>query len=116
MSCDKGKISTKKKIAIFSSIGAGIIAVAYFTFIITNNPTIFVTLPATLAVAACPAMCIGIGAIIAFGKIFSKNKNIDSNQEISSSSYYNSDNDDVETISKKQQELTKDANDDIKHT
>jgi hypothetical protein len=74
MSCGSGKI-TKKKIAIFSSIGIGITALTYIAFTTTNNPVIAASMPAVLGFAACPVMCIAMGGGMWFMNRLSKKKN-----------------------------------------
>jgi hypothetical protein len=59
--CSTGCI-TKKKIAIFSSIGILITVATYFVFIIKNNPTVVAAIPALLRFAVCPAMRVVSGA------------------------------------------------------
>jgi hypothetical protein len=73
MSCSTGRI-TKKKIAIFSSIGVLIAVGTYFAFMTINNPTVAAAIPA-LSFAACPAMCVAVGGIMWFSSRFSRNKN-----------------------------------------
>src|SRR5436305_3236986 len=61
MSCNStGKI-TKKKIVVLSSAASGIAATTYVAFTLTHNPAIAATIPALLSLAACPAMCVGMG-------------------------------------------------------
>jgi len=76
MSCGSGKI-TKKKIAIFSSIGIGIgiTALSYIALTTTNNPILAATMPAVLGFAACPAMCVAMGGGMWFMNRLSKKKN-----------------------------------------
>jgi len=76
MSCGSGKI-TKKKIAIFSSIGIGIgiTALSYVAFTTTNNPVLAAAMPAVLGFAACPAMCVAMGGGMWFMNRLSKKKN-----------------------------------------
>jgi len=74
MSCSTGRI-TKKKIAIFSSIGVLIVVGTYFAFVTTNNPAVAAAIPALLSFAACPAMCVVVGGIMWFSSRFSRNKN-----------------------------------------
>jgi hypothetical protein len=78
MSCESGK-NTKKKIAIFSSIGIGIAALTYIAFITTNNPVLAAAMPVVLGFAACPAICISMGGAIWFMNRLSMNKNKKSN-------------------------------------
>jgi hypothetical protein len=80
MSCNTKGFSRKRKIILLSSLGSGIAAVSYFTFTTTSNPAVAATVPALLSVAACPAMCIGMGGMMWFMSRFSKKKNKD-NQE-----------------------------------
>jgi hypothetical protein len=77
MSCNNPgkKITGKKKIIVFSSVGLGISAAAiYLGFIATNNVGLVAVMPAILFVIACPAMCIGMGSIFWIMGYFSKNK------------------------------------------
>ena len=61
MTCNStGKI-TKKKIVVLSSAASGIAATTYVAFTLTHNPAIAATIPALLSLAACPAMCVGMG-------------------------------------------------------
>ena len=82
MSCNTKGLSRKRKIIIFSSLGSGISAVSYLTFTTTNNPAIAATVPALLSLAACPAMCVGMGGMIWFMNRFSKKKNKDNQKSI----------------------------------
>jgi hypothetical protein len=75
-----GKL-TKKKIAVFSSIGLGIASISYVVFTITNNPAITATVPAIVSLAICPTMCIAIGGAMVFMNRFSRNKNNTNNQK-----------------------------------
>jgi hypothetical protein len=70
-----GKIATRKKLVIFSSIGVGVAAITYLAFITTNNPALAASVPAIFSLAACPIMCVGIGGAMVFMNRFSKNKN-----------------------------------------
>ena len=87
MACNIGKI-TKKKIAILSSIGAGISVIMYFLFTTVNNPAILVAILPLLIFAACPAMCAVCG-IKWLKNRFSKNKQkndlmVNTNDELNS--------------------------------
>ena len=63
MACKNvGKI-TKKKILVLSSAALGITATTYVAFTLTHNPAIAATIPALLSLAACPAMCVGMGGV-----------------------------------------------------
>ena len=73
MSCGTGKM-TKKKIAIFSGIGAGTAAVFYFAFA-THNPTLAAIAPTFLTLGLCPAMCAAMGGAMWFSNKFAKKKN-----------------------------------------
>jgi hypothetical protein len=75
MSCNTKGLSRKRKIIIFSSLGSGIAAVSYLTFTATSNPALAATIPALLSLAACPAMCVGMGGVMWFMSRFSKKKN-----------------------------------------
>ncbi|MFL6425883.1 MAG: hypothetical protein ACJ71R_20160 [Nitrososphaeraceae archaeon] len=75
MSCNTKGLSRKRKIIIFSSLGSGIAAVSYLTFTTTSNPAVAATVPALLSLAACQAMCVGMGGMMWFMHRFSKNKN-----------------------------------------
>lgn len=81
MSCNTKWLSKKKKIITFSSIGSGIAAVSYLTFSTTSNPAIAATVPALLSLAACPAMCVGMGGVMWFMNRFSKKKNKNKNNQ-----------------------------------
>lgn len=75
-SCNTGKIKTKKKIIIFSSIGLAIAAATYLAFTTTtNNSATAAAIPALVSFAACPAMCAAIGGGIWLKNRFSKNNN-----------------------------------------
>jgi hypothetical protein len=78
-SCNTGKIKTKKKIIIFSSIGLGIAAATYLAFTTTNNPAVAAAIPALLSISVCPAMCAAVGGGIWLKNRFSKNKNKNNN-------------------------------------
>jgi hypothetical protein len=75
MACNTGKMSTKKKIAIFSSLGLAIATATYIVFTTTNNPAIAAALPTLIGFAACPLMCIAMGAAMWLSHRSSKNKN-----------------------------------------
>jgi len=68
MSCDSEKMSTKKKIIMFSFVGLVIATATYLVFITTNNPAIAAALPALVAFAACPLMCAAIGSLMWFSR------------------------------------------------
>jgi hypothetical protein len=75
MACDPGKMSTKKKIIMFSSIGLVIAITATYlvlTTTITNNPTIAAAIPVLLSFAACPLMCAAVGGLMWFSRRSSK--------------------------------------------
>jgi hypothetical protein len=74
MSCSTGRI-TKKKIAIFSSIGFLIAVGTYFAFMTTNNPAVAAAIPALLSIAVCPAMCVAAGGVMWLSGHFARNKN-----------------------------------------
>ncbi|MFL6366095.1 MAG: hypothetical protein ACJ719_12950, partial [Nitrososphaeraceae archaeon] len=76
MSCNTKGLSRKRKFIIFSSLGSGIAAVSYLTFTTTSNPAVAATVPALLSLAACPAMCVGMGGMMWFMSRFSKKKNL----------------------------------------
>jgi len=61
MACNNGVKITKKKIVVLSSAASGIAVTTYVTFTLTHNPGIVATIPALLSLAACPAMCVGMG-------------------------------------------------------
>ncbi|HJT46938.1 MAG TPA: hypothetical protein VJ729_02060 [Nitrososphaeraceae archaeon] len=82
MSCNTKGLSRKRKIIILSSLGSGMIAVSYLTFTTTSNPAVAATLPALLYLAACPAMCVGMGGMMWFMSRFSKKKNKDNQKSI----------------------------------
>jgi|SRR5215211_9175681 len=75
MACDTGKMSTKKKIVIFSSLDSAIAAATYIVFATTNNPAIAAALPTLIGFAACPLMCTVMGAAMWLSHRSSKNKN-----------------------------------------
>jgi hypothetical protein len=81
MSCNTKGLSRKRKIILFSSLGSGIAAISYLTFTVTSNPAISATVPALLYLAACPAMCIGMGGMMWFMSRFSKKKKNKDNQK-----------------------------------
>ena len=64
---------TKRKIAIFSSAGAGIGIASYFAF--TTVPAMAAAVPAILTFAACPAMCAAMGGAMFLQKRRSNKKN-----------------------------------------
>jgi hypothetical protein len=81
MNCNSGGKITKKKIAVLSSAAAGMAATTYVAFILTHNPALAVTMPALLSLAACPAMCVGMGGAFWLVTRFSgKNRNKNNDQ------------------------------------
>ncbi|MGI0021535.1 MAG: hypothetical protein ACRD9Q_01620 [Nitrososphaeraceae archaeon] len=69
-----GRKITKKKIIIFSSLGAGIATASYFALTTTNSQAL-VASSTLLGFAACPAMCAVMGGgIWIFNKLSSKKK------------------------------------------
>lgn len=72
MSCDSGKISTRKKVTIFSSAGLAIAIATYLAFATTNNPAIAAALPALLSLGVCPVMCAVVGGLMWFSRRSSK--------------------------------------------
>lgn len=74
MSCDSGKISTKKKVIIFSLVGLAIAIATYLVFTTTNNPAIAAALPALLSLGACPLMCAIVGGLMWFSRRSSTRK------------------------------------------
>jgi hypothetical protein len=68
MSCSPGKMSTKRKVTIFLSVGLVAAITSYLTFTTTNNPAIASVLPAFLSLAACPLMCAVMGGIMWFSR------------------------------------------------
>ena len=78
MACKNvGKI-TKKKIVVLSSAASGIAAATYVGFILTHNLAIATTLPALVPLAACPAVCVGMGGAFWLVRRFSgKTRNKD---------------------------------------
>jgi hypothetical protein len=87
MSCNTGRI-TKKKIAIFSSIGVLIAVGTYFAFMTTNTPAVAAATPTLLSFAPCPAMCMAAGGVMWLSGHFTgnKSKNNSNNNNISISS------------------------------
>ncbi|HYT02485.1 MAG TPA: hypothetical protein VEL70_06210 [Candidatus Acidoferrum sp.] len=82
MACNNRVKITKKKIAVLSSAASGIAATTYVAFTLTHNPAIAATIPALLSLAACPAMCVGMGGAFWLVRRFSgKNRNKDQMQE-----------------------------------
>lgn len=71
MSCGTGKM-TKKKIAVISTIGGGIIAASYTTS--TINPAAGVVIYAALPFLAFPVMCAAMGGAMWFSNRFAKKK------------------------------------------
>jgi hypothetical protein len=78
MSCGSGKMSTKRKVTIFSSVGLAIAIATYLAFITTNNPTITSAILALLSLAACPLMCAVIGGAMWFSRYSSTSNNVNS--------------------------------------
>lgn len=75
MSCNTEKLTTKKKIILFSSLGVGVAVVMYFVLTTTNNPALAVGIPTVLAFGICPLMCAAMGGAMWISMRFSKNKN-----------------------------------------
>jgi len=71
MSCRADKI-TKKRIAMFSGLGAIASGVGYISTTM-NNPVLNVAVPAILTFALCPIMCAVMGGVIWFVGRFKKN-------------------------------------------
>ncbi|MGH9993410.1 MAG: hypothetical protein ACREAZ_12410 [Nitrososphaera sp.] len=65
---------TKKRIAIFSSIGAGVGIASYATFAI--NPALGAAVPGLLIFAVCPAMCGAMGGAMWLQKRLSKKRSV----------------------------------------
>lgn len=72
MSCDSGKMSRKKKIRMFSSMGLVIAVATYIVLTTTNNPAIAAALPVLLSFGACPLMCAAVGGLMWFSHCSSK--------------------------------------------
>lgn len=68
MSCSPGKMSTKRKVTIFLSVGLAAAITSYLTFTTTNNPAIASALSALLSLAVCPLMCAVMGGIMWFSR------------------------------------------------
>lgn len=66
MSCDSGKMSTKRKVTIFFSTSIAIAIATYLAFTMTNNPALSAALPALLLFGACPLMCAAVGGLMWF--------------------------------------------------
>ena len=82
MACNNGVKITKRKVVVLSSAASGIAATTYVAFTLTHNPAIAATIPALLSLAACPAMCVGMGGAFWLVRRFSgKNRNKDQIQE-----------------------------------
>ena len=78
MTCGSGGKITKKKIVVFSAVGSGIAVATYAAFTLTHNLAIATTLPALLSLAACPAMCVGMGgAFLLVSRFSGKNRSKD---------------------------------------
>lgn len=75
MSCNTGKLTTKMKIILFSSLGVGVAVASYFALTTTNNPAIAAALPTVFAFGACPLMCAAMGGAMWLSRRLSKNKN-----------------------------------------
>ena len=73
MSCSSTKM-TKKRIAVFSAIGAGTATILYVAFA-THNPSLAALAPTFLTLALCPVMCAVIGGAMWFSNKFAKKKN-----------------------------------------
>jgi hypothetical protein len=78
-SCNTGKISIKRRIIMFSSVGLGIAAATYLVFTTTNNPALAAAIPALLSFAVCPAMYAAVGGMMWLSSRFSRNKKKDNN-------------------------------------
>ena len=74
MSCNTSKLTTRKKIILFSSLGLGIALAMYFTLTMTSNPAVAAAIPTVLAFGACPLMCAAMGGAMWFSNRLSKNK------------------------------------------
>jgi hypothetical protein len=68
MSCSPGKVSTKRKVTIFLSVGLAAAITSYLTFTTTNNPAIASALPPLLSLAVCPLMCAVMGGLMWFSR------------------------------------------------
>ena len=78
MTCNSAGKITKKKIVVLSSAASGIAATTYVAFTVTHNPAIAATMLALLSLAACPAMCVGMGgAYWLVRRLSGKNRNKD---------------------------------------
>jgi uncharacterized membrane protein YbhN (UPF0104 family) len=75
MSCNTGKLTTKKKIILFSSLSVGVAVASYFALTTTNNPAVAAALPTVFAFGACPLMCAAMGGAMWFSRRISKSKN-----------------------------------------
>lgn len=78
MACKNvGKI-TKRKIVALSAAASGIAAATYVGFTLTHNLAIATAMLALVSLAACPAMCVGMGGAFWLVRRFSgKNRNKD---------------------------------------
>src|SRR5207245_10313812 len=72
ISCNSAGKITKKKMVVLSSAASGIAATTYVAFTLTHNPAIAATIPALLSLAACPAMCVGMGGALWLVSRFSR--------------------------------------------
>jgi hypothetical protein len=75
MSCDTGRLTKRKKIILFSSLGAGGAAATYFVLTASNSPIAAAAIPTALAFGACPLMCAAMGGVMWLSGRLSKNKN-----------------------------------------
>ena len=66
MACDSGKMSTKKRFIMFSSMGLVIAIATYVAFTTTNNPAMAAAIPVLLSFAACPLMCAVVEGLMWF--------------------------------------------------
>lgn len=74
MACNNGGLGrmNKKKIAVLSSVGAGIAVASYAA--LTLNPLAGVAAPLILAFVACPAMCAAMGGAMWIRERMAKKK------------------------------------------
>src|SRR5215207_11180962 len=66
MACDSGKMSTKKRFIMFTSMGLIIAIATYVAFTKANNPAMVSAIPVLLSFAACPLMCAFVGGLMWF--------------------------------------------------
>jgi len=90
MTCGSGGKITKKKVIILSAAASGMAAVTYVVFTSIHNLAIAATMLAFLPLAACPAMCAGMGVVLwlqrrVSGKNRNKNQILKPKEEASSS-------------------------------